>query len=551
MRLTTAFLPSLSAVALLGACDRAPETAPVQRTATVVDGRLDFSRDDRVAHLMGGCQRADPFTGDPTDLIAVQVQKIVTAEAIVASRARADLIAAGEAAVPELRRAFQRWFTEPGHAPRLLALLDLAATTRSPEARSMALEGLEHPSESVRTSAARALASFGDPADYDRLAAQMPQAGLELASEVGQAMMASDPARLEAEYPAWLEDPRRQRVAELLAPKVAPQSSAELRARVLAGEKTPPVTRLRFLAASAAAGDAAALEELRTSLSDDNDNRRQITIQALLENGLAAEVVGRIGLEKDAAMRTMAVEAAASLPDSPALRSEIASALSDVDETVRRAALSALVARGDAGAIDRAIELLAGSSDEVRLALGALRARLARDPELAARVLARLEELLEGGSKTSRLAIERAIGQVPLPRAARLLIERGRVATEPIQELPAHRWYALQATNTGPEGRAWLRSQWDGESDVLRRMDLIGAGTQESDPAVTAFLEHVLTSPRTEPWERLFTAELLARLVPARVAMPVLQRASGMIAVPEAQRALNCLMWRFWGPERG
>ncbi len=551
MRLLIAFLLLLSAAVLFAACDRAPEPAPVQRTATMVDGHLDFSRDDRVAHLMGGCQRADPFTGDANDLIAVQVQKIVTAEAIVASRARADLIAEGEAAVPELRRAFQRWFSEPGHAPRLLAPLELASTTRSPEARAMALEGLEHPSESVRTSAARALATFADPADYDRLALQMQHAGLELDSEVSQAMLASDPARLQGEYLAWLGDPRRQRVAELLAPKLAPISTAELRARVLAAEAIHPATRLRFLAASAAAGDMAALEELRASLRDENENRRQITIQAALENGLASEVVPRLGLEKDPAMRTMAVEAAASLPDSPALRSEIASALSDVDETVRRTALSALVARGDSGAIDRAIELLAGTTDEVRLALGALRSRLARDPELAARVLARLEELLAGGSKAPRHAIEKAIGQVPLAQAARILIERGRVATEPIQELPAHRWYALQASNTGPEGRAWLRSQWEGEGDVLRRMDLIGSGCQESETAVRAFLEHVLTSTRTEPWERVFAAELLARLVPGRAALPVLQRASGMIELPEAQRALHCLMWRFWGAERG
>ncbi|MCY2958589.1 MAG: hypothetical protein NTY35_00325 [Planctomycetota bacterium] len=533
------------ALLLQPACDRAPDSAAGPRTPI----GYDFHQDDRLAQLLGGCERTEPFTGDTTDLLPTLVGKLAVAESVVASRVRADLIAAGPAAVPELRRAFQRWFSEPGCAPRLLALLDLAGVARGPEARAMGREGLEHPSESVRTAAARVLSATGTPEDYDPLAVGVARGGNEYAGQAGLALVRCDPARVVREYASWLDDPGFARIVDLIAPSVAPVLPSEAREKLLAETRLPGIARTWLVASSAAAGDAEALRALRAALADANSTLRQVAVQASIASGLAHEVLALAGNDADPTLRTVALEAIAALPDSPEHRSQIAASLSDADEGVRRAALVALCTRSDPAALDRAIELLAGTNDDVALALAALRAALARDEALAERVLARLEDLLQGGARSTGYAIERALGQVPLARAAEILVERGRRATGTIQDLPAHRWYAVQAGNAGAAGRAWIRAQWEVETDPARRMDLLVAGAQEQSPALAEFLERVLASDRPTDAERLLTADLYTRSVPIAVSAPVMKRAALAVGTPELRRAFHCLQWRFYGPE--
>jgi len=535
---------ALAACALLLAtsCDRAPGvgSAPGAETA----------QDERLAHLLGPCARPDPFTADTTDLLPVLVAKLSTAESDVASRARADLIEAGRAVLPELRRALQRNFSEPGHAPRLLVLLELAAQAGGPEARAMGLEGLEHPSESVRSAAMRALEAAGTPEDYDRVALNTARGGEEMVQQGVRTLVACDPARVGREFATWSEDGGLARLMDLAAPLAARHMEPAMRAQLLDDVRVSPVAKTWILAASAAAGDEDARRALRAALVDEVALQRQLALQAALGSKLVAEVRASASNDPEPTLRILALQSIAAEPDSSDRRAELSAALADTDETVRLTALGALCARGDTSAIDLALEMLAGTNDDVGNATRALRPALLASADLARRVLARLEELQDGGARSTGRAIERAIGQVPLARAAEILVGLARTETGTIQDIPAHRWYLVQAGNTGVEGRAWIREQWETETDAGRRLDIVSAGAQEKSAAAAAFLESVLSSVRASDLERLLAADLIARSVRAERAAPMLKRAVPGIVDPKIQRALNCLLWRFYGPER-
>ncbi|MBL8863415.1 MAG: hypothetical protein JNK02_15595 [Planctomycetes bacterium] len=534
------------ALALALACDRAPRESGVPAATA-----SEAAADDRLAHLFGPCLRAEPFTADTTDLLSVQVRKLATAEAHVAARARADLIAAGRAALPELARAFRRTYSEPGTAPRLLVLLDLAGLAGGPEARVLGLEGLEHPSESVGTAAARVLQAAGEPADYERLLAGVRRGSEEHAAQCALALTACDPLRVARELPGWLTEPRLARVVDAVVPRVALQLDAAAREALLADPRATRLTRTWVLGAAARAGDSAARTELLGLLEHENSMQRQVALQAALASGLALSAAQRAARDPDPALRVLAFEALAREPDAPERRAELVAGLADGDESVRKVTLTALCARGDPGALAVAIEMLSGTADDVGSAMSALRVPLGRDEQLADTVRARLEQLLEGGARSTGRALERAIGLVPQARAAEVLLERGRAGGAPIQGLSAHRWHAVQAANTGAAGRAWIRAQWESEADPQRRLDLISAGAQGTAPEVVTFLARVLESPRASDTERLLAGDLLARAVPAAQAAPILKQAQPAFTDPALRRAYLCLLWRFYGPEPG
>ena len=56
--------------------------------------------------------------------------------------------------------------------------------------------------------------------------------------------------------------------------------------------------------------------------------------------------------------------------------------------------------------------------------------------------------------------ILRSIGQVPLERAARYLMDLGKDAQGLVQGQPRTRWFAASAGNTGRAGMAYIRSLW-------------------------------------------------------------------------------------------
>jgi hypothetical protein len=233
-------------------------------------------------------------------------------------------------------------------------------------------------------------------------------------------------------------------------------------------------------------------------------------------------------------------------------RERLAIGASDIVREIRKLCLGALVSRGDASARDTLLQMLSGPREDLETALHALRESFARDPELARAAFDILEKLArnERVAITDPRAIDRAIGQIPLPVATQFLVDRAATATGMVSGLPAARWYMQQAGNTGPPGRAFLRARWDDETDLARRFDLIMAGSFEKTDDVRIFLEHVIESERATPWEILFAADILVHLGPASHVAPLLKRATLRVSDPRVRPALHCLLWAWYGPDR-
>ncbi len=225
--------------------------------------------------------------------------------------------------------------------------------------------------------------------------------------------------------------------------------------------------------------------------------------------------------------------------------------MTDPATKVREVALQSLAAQVDPAAIDVALQDLQGSRADLEAGMRALSVPMHQDAKLAERVLDTLIDLR--GGKTGSGLIEdytlvRAIGTVPLERAARVVMEIAQHAEGLVQGEPAHRWYTSVAANTGSAGMAYLRSLWATESDPVRRMDLVMAGTFEKSPATRQFLADVVQSPRSTPPEVLLAAMRVAQFGPERDAAPLLKRVTLSVNDARVRPALNCLLWTWYVP---
>ena len=156
------------------------------------------------------------------------------------------------------------------------------------------------------------------------------------------------------------------------------------------------------------------------------------------------------------------------------------------------------------------------------------------------------------GVQTCALPIStyKAIGLLPLRAAAAFLRRVGIGAGgEKIESLRAHEWLMIQASNTGPEGRAFLREELASEDDPLRRLDLIDAiGSARDDLARSALLALVEGEARN-PYELLFAAGCLVKVGPSwEVAAPLKRVSYGLQKSTEleARVALQCLLWLWY-----
>jgi hypothetical protein len=113
--------------------------------------------------------------------------------------------------------------------------------------------------------------------------------------------------------------------------------------------------------------------------------------------------------------------------------------------------------------------------------------------------------------------------------------------------MSAYRWFSIQASNTGPLGRAVLFERWRSEPDLERRLDLLWAATVSDDELTATTLREVLQGERSAPHERLFAAERLAQNGPASEVAPLIKRATLRESDPVFRPAMNCLLWRWYG----
>ena len=142
-----------------------------------------------------------------------------------------------------------------------------------------------------------------------------------------------------------------------------------------------------------------------------------------------------------------------------------------------------------------------------------------------------------------------AVAQVPLAEAARLLLERARSTPGEVLGMPAHRWYVLQAGNTGPAGRAFLREIWATEPDPARRVDIAVACAFDRSDVTRAFLASIVSGERATPLEVLHAADLLVHKGPAFEVAPLLKRVALATSDARVRPALDCLLRTWYGRE--
>lgn len=551
---------------VLAACDRTGDSAATTAGsgpsahgagAVLVAGSLDPRNDPRLAHLLGNCGRREPFLADTSDLVPALVTKLAGGNVDPQRRAREDLSAIGAPALDALERLFHESYGERFLAQRVQNVVEVLAWMPPTErGHGLILQALRHPQEAVRKAAARALTRVGLPGDYDVLSEVLPLSGPDSQGDMLLAMLATDRARTEREFTAAVEAQDRPDLRRMLLPHVVTTRDPEVLARWKAVlHRTTGREQVFLNAALAKAGDAESLEFVRDQLVPRGDpTLRQTHAQALVTVGLGRELVPLlVAGDPDVALRKVAVDALDSEPVDDTVRAALRAAMSDPLADVRDPALTIAVRANDAGAVDVALQYLLGSREEFEVGLRALVARADQDPALAQRVFETLRAVYRGeagsGNVDSR-SLVRAIGQMKLEAAARFVLDLWKAGMPDIQQMPAHRWYALAASNTVPAGTPVLRERFAAETDPTRRMDLVMAITTFKTDETRAFLLAALDDERMTPAEILYLADRCTQFGPGPMMAPALKRVALRVNDPIVRPALNCLLWDFYGPSQ-
>jgi hypothetical protein len=503
----------------------------------------DLAQDDRIAWLLAPCARMDPFLADTTDMTSVLVGKLARGQLDPLRQAKTELVQMGEAALPELKRFCERCLGDPDGAMPLLNAYAVLGAMESRAGHDLLVIGLSRPQDTVRLEAIRGLSRCAGREDYDRLMALVPLSSPDVLRSIGAALVTADPERYEDDYVAWLSSLRAEPTLWTGAPE---RVSTARRPAILARFREIYPTadgevRAYLAAALAASGDETALAALHADLKHENPARRGLAIHALAAVGLARECAGVLTDERDETLRELAARAIAELPATEETAGWLRKGLRDRALGVRQACLGTLARRGDTEARDLGIGLLQGDRTELEYAITVLRDSWAADPSYAARALDVFVRLRTGELaplRVDRLTLDRAIAQVPLAPAAELLYASAR---------SAHRWYLMQAGNTGAPGRAWLRERWSEESDPLRRIDIAMAGSYDKDDKSREFLLKIAEDERSDPLEVLYAANLLVHQGPAAIVAPRLKRIALRVSDARARPAFNCLLWQWYG----
>jgi len=534
-------------LAALAGCGH--EAPPAQPPAPE---RTDLAADDRIAWLLAPCARADAFLADTGDSIAVLVSKLARSQLDPLRQAKTELVALGDAALPELRRFCQRNLDAPDGAAPLLNALAVVGAMETHGGHDLLLAGLGSGQDTIRLEAIQGLRRHATPEDYDRLMAIVPVASPDVQRALGPALWTADRDRFEDDFVAWLGGPREQPSLWVGAPeRVATTKRPAILARMR--ELFPAAEgelRAYFGAALAAQGDPSPLAALRDDLKDDDIARRMLTARALTSVGLAAECAPRLWEDREETVRGFVARAIADLPPSPETSAWLRRGMLDRARSVRQACLEALARRGDAEARDSALAMFEGSRGDVEYAIGVLRGAWEGDAAFAARsfeLLRRLQSEAAAAGRGDDTNLDRAIGMIPLTEAAAFLYERGRNRRGEVDHMPAHRWYLMQASNTGAVGRAWLRDRWAEEQNPAWRVDIAMACAADKNEASREFLLRIAEDERSTPLEILHAANLVAHHGPASIVAPRLKRVVLRVADERARPALNCLLWQWYG----
>ncbi len=533
-------------------CERGTKGSPAVGARNSAPRPEGLADDERIAFLLAPCARPDPFLADTTDLLPVLVSKLERGQLDPLRGAKEQLVALGDAALPELRRFCARVRSDPTLSLPYLNALAVVSAMETHAGRDLLVAGLAHPQDTIRIQAAEGLARHAAPEDYDALATLAAVASPDVLRAIGPALATADRARYEDAYASALAsgspaNPLFEDAAKRLVDAKRPEILAKFKE---AYPRTEGAPRAYLAAAVAASGDEAALGALRGDLKDENASTRKLAIQALDRIGLAMETAALLSDDRDESVRGMVAQAIVALPPSVATAGWLHKGMLDRAKNVRQICLTALASRGDASARELALSMFEGGRVDFEQAITALRDAWAKDPEFAARsfeLLARLRTGEAGGLRVDAPSVDRAIAQLPVLDATRFLYEQAKQPADDIDGIPAHRWFLIQAVNTGPAGRAWLRDRWSEESDPLWRVDIAAACAADRDAASVEFLLKVVEDERTTPLEVLFAANKLVHQGPAGVVAPRLKRVVLRIEDPHVRPALNCMLWQWYG----
>ena len=541
----------LVAVLVLRALDRGdaaadPGAGPLVR---------DLAHDDRIDYLLAPCTRGGPFLEDTSDMIPVLVARLEHGELDPLRRAKAELSALGETALPELRRLFDARFAEPHTAPVLQNVLVVVGLMETDAGHDVLVRGLAHHDNGVRSAAIRGLVRHARPADYDALLAQVAISGPDTHPDLAAALLKCDRARFEGDFERLAHLEEYGRVIFATTPLI---TDSPLASTIEAFRRLWPLTsgdlRVYFAAAVAHAGDAEARAEIDAALASPNPQMRALAVHALNRVDPRAALPEAAAVLRDdpkLGPRRTAAEVIAHAPASPETEALLVAGLGDPERGVRAICLEALVGRAHPTAEDVLLEMLKGERTDVEDALRILRPAWNARPELAERgfeiLAARVAEVGYDPRSSEFRTLVRAIAQVPIVRAAEWIYERALTTEGRIDGLPAHRWFLTQAGNTGPRGWAFLRERWKLEADPARRVDIVTACSYDHGDTARDFLAEVLESERTTPLELLHAADLLANKGPAARAAPLLKRVALRTSDPLVRPALDCLLWRWYG----
>ncbi len=545
------FIWACAALALIG-CTDAQGPAAVQEAGQ--QARPGIREDPRVEALLYDCAKEEYFGEDTSNLIPALVAKLSAGQRDPLRGAKRDLALFGEAALDELSRAVDSELAGLANANVLQSILGTIALMPPPHGREIAWRLLDHPQEGVRIAALRALSGRCLPSDFDRLLEFVPVASLQLKAACIAPLFESDPARFVAQYEQWVESETQGEIWPHSVLLIAAQTEFAPQAKritaILRDKKHPyaleSLARLNGLLASTGDEEAiAALLDLRDSEVSSN---QYYAAEALAAAGLGGELRSVLRSSSDTKLRTIAAEAIGNLPPEKQWDDALSLGLSDEDEGVRKTCLTHLLVRKDEAARDFALSLLLSSSSDRQLALDALAGPLKTDRGLALEVFELLKEQLANESAVyARVPLFQSLGQLPLAEAARFLLERADLESGPIEGLDPHRWIAMQAGNTGVEGTAVVFDAWRSESDPVRRLDLLDSLFSGRSPEVLARMSEAVTRSDVTPFEVLAAADYLTRMGPAQACAPLLKRVALRCNEAGVRRALQCLLWRFYG----
>lgn len=530
-----------------------------------------LAADPWIRQIFSVCVEDRYYDRDTSDLLPILVEKLVSGREDPLKRSIEELGALGEEAVPELRRLLDTQLNDASRAGSIKNTLGALSQNATEAAAEQLCRALDHPHRAIRTVALRGLSDGPVPVErFERLRLVSRVGGNDERSLAIHAMHHADPQRAEALILTWLEKGELERIEDsvlpLLIQSAEPETLAGARAII---EDLDPIPQVWLAGVLARNGVERGVELLREALVSELPLLRGVGLQAASAAGRWDELIAVVDNETDPGQRAaalaalhsglVAVEAgdplALAIAPEPtqeeAAWARLRAALNSADGVLANEARAGLVLLGDDEALSRSLADLDGSPATLTAVLPGFRARLAVDPSVGERMLARLRDRIASEEHlpwNQRLAPFQALSVVPGRAAAELMMEYAERAAADgavMSGVDGFRWFCVHATNTGVEGRKYLAELLAAEPDPVRRVSLTFAIAGERDELARSILRERLEDDSLEPLERLYVASNMANLGPAADVAPRLKRAAVRATDPDERRGLQCLLW-YW-----